>query len=58
MAQDLRSFVGAYGEANPGEVVRIAEPDRRAILPVPVHAVFEQDPDLSALLDTLAAARA
>ena len=40
------------------DFVRIAELDRRAILPVPVHAVFEQDPDLSALLDTLAAARA
>ena len=26
MAQDLRSFVAAYREANPGEVVRIAEP--------------------------------
>ncbi len=26
MAQDLRSFVAAYSEANPGEVVRIAEP--------------------------------
>jgi 2,5-furandicarboxylate decarboxylase 1 len=26
VAQDLRSFVAAYGEANPGEVVRIAEP--------------------------------
>ena len=24
--QDLRSFVTAYGEANPGEVVRVAEP--------------------------------
>jgi tetraacyldisaccharide 4'-kinase len=40
------------------DFVRIAEPDRRAILPVPVHAVFEEDPDLSALLDRLVAARA
>jgi len=26
MSQDVRSFVDAYGRANPGEVVRIAEP--------------------------------
>src|SRR5215469_11495267 len=26
MTQDLRSFVAAYAEADPGEVVRVAEP--------------------------------
>ena len=26
MGQDLRSFVAAYGDANPGDVVRVAEP--------------------------------
>ena len=26
MAQDLRSFVAAYAEAHPGEVVRVTEP--------------------------------
>lgn len=49
----LAESVGALLVTTEKDFARIAESDRKAILPVPVHAVFEHDPQLSALLGDL-----
>ena len=52
----LRALAQSFGAllvTTEKDFARIAELDRKAILPVPVHVVFETDPALSALLGRL-----